>query len=150
MTALKGPKFSSASLNRILDLRGKILRSLNPNKVHGWDDISVRKIKICDDSLVFPLKLMSKTVCDEVFSPWYGKEPMLFQFTKRTAKTISRIFYPNCLKEWNDLAPEVRELPTVSSFKGKLFSLIRPPHNPTYGIYDPECLAISPSSVSVS
>ena len=34
------------------------IRSLNPNKAHGWDDISVRTIKICDDSLVLPLKLI--------------------------------------------------------------------------------------------
>ena len=33
-----------------------IIRSLNPNKAHGWDEISVRMIKMSDDALVLPLK----------------------------------------------------------------------------------------------
>ena len=56
--------------------------------------------------------------------------------------TFGSSFYPNCLKEWNDLAPEIRELPTVSSFKSKLLSLIRSTQKPTYGIYDPKRLAV--------
>ena len=52
------------------------------------------------------------------------------------------IFYPNCLKEWNSLAFEIRELPTVSSFKNRLFPLIRPTQKPIYGIYDPKGVAI--------
>ena len=33
----------------------KIIRSLNVNKAHGHDGILVRKIKMCDKSLVQPL-----------------------------------------------------------------------------------------------
>ena len=36
----------------------------------------------------------------------------------------------------------IRESPTIALFKSKLFSLIRPPQKPTYGIYDPKGLAI--------
>ena len=32
----------------------KIIRSLNPNKTHGWDGISTRMIKLSDASLVTP------------------------------------------------------------------------------------------------
>ena len=35
-----------------------IIRSLNPNKAHGWDEISVRMIKLSDASLVLPLKII--------------------------------------------------------------------------------------------
>ena len=35
-----------------------IIRSLNPNKVHGWDEISVRMIKLSDAALVTPLKII--------------------------------------------------------------------------------------------
>ena len=28
----------------------KIIRNLTPNKAHGWDAISVRMIKLCDES----------------------------------------------------------------------------------------------------
>ena len=36
----------------------KIICSLNPNKAHGLDEISVRMIKISDDVLVAPLKMI--------------------------------------------------------------------------------------------
>ena len=35
-----------------------IIRSLNPNKAHGWDGISVRMIKLSDAALVVPLKII--------------------------------------------------------------------------------------------
>ena len=35
-----------------------IIRSLNPNKAHGWDEISVRIIKLSDAALVTPLKII--------------------------------------------------------------------------------------------
>ena len=35
-----------------------IIRSLNPNKTHGWDEISIRMIKLSDASLVIPLKII--------------------------------------------------------------------------------------------
>ena len=35
----------------------KIIRSLNPNKAHGWDEISIRMIKLSDVALVTPLKI---------------------------------------------------------------------------------------------
>ncbi len=36
----------------------KIIRSLNPNKAHGWDEISVRMIKLGDVSLIAPLTII--------------------------------------------------------------------------------------------
>ena len=35
-----------------------IIRSLNPNKPHSWDEISVMMIKFSDVSLVLPLKII--------------------------------------------------------------------------------------------
>ena len=34
-----------------------IIKNLNPNKSHGWDNISIRMIKLCGKSIVYPLKL---------------------------------------------------------------------------------------------
>ena len=31
-----------------------LIRALDANKAHGWDDISIQMIKICDESLVKP------------------------------------------------------------------------------------------------
>ena len=36
----------------------KTIRSLDINKAHGHDDISVRVMKICDDAIVEPLKML--------------------------------------------------------------------------------------------
>ena len=35
-----------------------IIRSLNPNKAHGWDEISARMIKLSDAALVLPLRII--------------------------------------------------------------------------------------------
>ena len=51
-------------------------------------------------------------------------------------------FYPNCLSEWNKLDSEIRQLPTLGLFKKKLFSLIRPLHQPVYSTHDWKGLAI--------
>ena len=39
----------------------KIIRSLNINKAHGHDDISVRMIKICDKAIFEPLDVLLRT-----------------------------------------------------------------------------------------
>ena len=36
----------------------KIIRSLNLNKAHGWDEISMRMIRLSDTALVAPLKII--------------------------------------------------------------------------------------------
>ena len=36
----------------------KSIRSLNIKKAHGHDDISIRMLKICDDAIVEPLKIL--------------------------------------------------------------------------------------------
>ena len=40
----------------------KIIRALNINKTHGHDGISIRMIKICDESLLKPLLILIKNV----------------------------------------------------------------------------------------
>ena len=38
----------------------KIIKSLDINKAHGHDDISVRMVKICDDAIKKPLSIIYK------------------------------------------------------------------------------------------
>ena len=40
-----------------------IIRALNPNKAHGWDEISVRMIKFSDVALVNPLITSQSLIC---------------------------------------------------------------------------------------
>ena len=35
-----------------------IIRSLNSNKAHGWDGISIRMIEMCDESITPPIKII--------------------------------------------------------------------------------------------
>ena len=39
-----------------------IIKSLNPNKAHGWDEISVRMIQICGDALIPPLIIIFNNI----------------------------------------------------------------------------------------
>ena len=60
---LQDPQVTSNPLNDFVISDKKILnmiRSLNPNKTHGWDEISVRMIKLRDNVLVLPLKMIFK------------------------------------------------------------------------------------------
>ena len=42
-----------------------IVKSLNSNKSHGWDKLSIKMIKMCDKILVYPLKLIFKAYIQE-------------------------------------------------------------------------------------
>ena len=61
-------------------------RSLNANKAHGWDGISIRVIKLCDDLLILPLKLILRTVCHKVSFLRSRRREMLFQSTRKMIK----------------------------------------------------------------
>ena len=41
------------------------MRNLGPNKSHGWDDLSFRMIKLCGDSLIYPLKCIFEGALQE-------------------------------------------------------------------------------------
>ena len=40
----------------------KMIRALNINKTHGYDDISIRMKKICDSALVKPLSIIFNNI----------------------------------------------------------------------------------------
>ena len=47
----------------------KTIRSLDINKSHGHDDVSIRMLKICDDVLVEPLKMLFVNLVNQAVSP---------------------------------------------------------------------------------
>ena len=54
----------------------KIIRSVDINKAHGHDDISVRMTNICDKAIRKPLSIIVKNCIDTVLFPdsweiWY-------------------------------------------------------------------------------
>ena len=61
----------------------KIIKNLNPNKVNGFDMISIRMLKICGDSIFKPLELISNHVLRMTTFPSNGKKLILSQFVKK-------------------------------------------------------------------
>ena len=51
----------------------KIIRVLNINIAHGHDDISIRMIKICDESLLKPLSILFKNSLNYLITQIFGK-----------------------------------------------------------------------------
>ena len=47
----------------------KIIKDLNPNKASGFDEISVKMIQLCDDSIILPLKFIFRNALDSGVFP---------------------------------------------------------------------------------
>ena len=67
-----------------------IIRTLNPDKAHGWDDISVRMIKLCDKALVFPLKLIFENFLRQGLFPEKWKKVNVVLVHKKNEKNLKR------------------------------------------------------------
>ena len=67
----KLPPFSLKTYKKLCNLiinksdTSTIIRNLDPNKSHGWDNSSVRMIKLCGDSLIYPLKCIFEGALQE-------------------------------------------------------------------------------------
>ena len=66
----------------------RIIRSLNLNKAHGWDEISVKLIKICDDTLIIQLKLIFVNCLRQVIFPEIWKRANVIPVHKKTEKNL--------------------------------------------------------------
>ena len=53
------------------------------------------------------------------------------------SKNYSNSFYPDSIKCWNNIGPELRNSPNLKSFKVSILSLIRPRAKSIFGIHDP-------------
>ena len=78
------------SEDRILN----IIRSLNPNKAHGWDDISVRMIKLSDVALVFPLKIIFTNCLRNGLFPQVWKYANVVPVHKKNEKNLKGNYRP--------------------------------------------------------
>ena len=71
-----------------------IIQSLNPDMAHGWDDISVRMIKLCDKTLVFPLKLIFENCLRQGVFPEKWKKANVVPFHKKNEKNLKENYRP--------------------------------------------------------
>ena len=73
--------FSSLKINE--DDIQSIMKSLNSSKSHGWDKLPIKVVKVCDKTLVYPLKLIFKASIQKGVFPGCWKKAMLYLFTKK-------------------------------------------------------------------
>ena len=45
------------------------MKNLNPDKAHGWDNISIRIIQLCGKETILPLQLLFKSMLEEGIFP---------------------------------------------------------------------------------
>ena len=85
-------KLSSISItdDEILE----IIRSLKPNKTHGWDNVSVRMIQYCDSALVLPLKLIFLNCLSRGISPDAWKCANVVPVHKKNEKNVKENYRP--------------------------------------------------------
>lgn len=72
----------------------RIVKSLNPSKSHGWDNLSVRKIKTCVQSNSYPLKLISLDSLQEGIFPECWKEANIALVHKKENKVFIKNYKP--------------------------------------------------------
>ena len=53
-----------------------IIKSLDSTKSHGYDNISIKMIKICSESVAIPLKIIFEESLKREYFQKYGKKPM--------------------------------------------------------------------------
>ena len=60
-----------------------IIRSLDVNKAHGHDNISIRVLKICDSAIVEPLTIIFNSCINQSLFPVLGKNKIYILFIKK-------------------------------------------------------------------
>ena len=63
-----------------------LIPNLNPNKAHGWDEISARMLKICDENVVPPFLIIFKTALVSGTFPSSCKKANIAHIHKKTRK----------------------------------------------------------------
>ena len=72
----------------------KAIRNLNPNKAHGCDDISIRMLKICNDSIVLPLRhIFTKCLEFQTF-PTLWKRANILPIHKKQSRQLIKNYRP--------------------------------------------------------
>ena len=72
----------------------KIIRSLNPKEACGCDETSIRMIRLCDFSLLLPLKLIFESCKAQGISQKLGNNPMKSQYIKIIVKIFKKNYHP--------------------------------------------------------
>ena len=72
----------------------KLIRNLDPNKSHGFDGISIRMIKMCDESIIKPLNIIFKNSINEGTFPSQWKKANVTPIYKNGEKKLIKNYRP--------------------------------------------------------
>ena len=72
----------------------KIIHSLNINKAHGYDDISIRLLKTCYSSIVKPLSIIFKNCLQSWSFPNNWKKSNVVPIHKKVKRNFKKIISP--------------------------------------------------------
>jgi len=120
-------------------------KGTNLNKIYeklGWESLADRR---------WSRRLFHFYKIYNNLTPSYLKDPIpslrTHLFGTRSENVLNNIrcntdrysdsFYPNSIKSWNDIGPELRNSPNILSFKKSILSLIRPLSKSIFNIYNP-------------
>ena len=65
-----------------------IPKNLNPEKAHGWDNISIRMIKLCGKAIVDPLRILFLSFLEEGVYPDDWKKSNVVPIHKKESKNL--------------------------------------------------------------
>ena len=74
-----------------------IIKNLNLNKAHGWDQFSIRMIKVCGNAISFPLKVIFKSMINEGVFPEDWKKSNVVPIYKKESKNFIKNYRPTSL-----------------------------------------------------
>ena len=86
-TRLTNIIFSSEDLS-------KIIKRLNPNKAHGHDQISIKMIQICGDSIILPLGIIFHSAIKSSHFPDSWKKVNTTPVYKKDNENIMKNYRP--------------------------------------------------------
>ena len=74
-----------------------IIKNLNADKAHGWDNISVRIIQLCGKETILPLQLLFKSMLEEGIFPDDWKKSNVVPVHKKESTNLIKSYRPICL-----------------------------------------------------
>ena len=96
------PNFFYKTQKRISDFEIKeadillLIKNLNPNKTHGWDNVSICMIQLCGKSIVKPLKHLFESSLTAGIFPKHWKKGNIVPVHEKESK--------NCLKNYRPIS----------------------------------------------
>ena len=96
----KNPRESPTTIDFSNDDILKIIRNLDPNKAQGHDMINIRMVKICDDSICKPLKLLFQPCLESGKFPSKCKKRNVVPVHKKGDKQILKRYRPNIITSY--------------------------------------------------